>query len=409
MNTTKCLLKRANVSRRYIGLAALLLTGCTDDYGPLQFVQSLSPRTHVPQLLADGEGQPALAYVQSDDSNSTLKWARWQNREWQDHLSIASDSAMLVNWADRPQMAFGLNGEVYAHWITVDPRGDFTYDIAAVRSMDYGHTWSGPTRPHQDTAIAEHGFAQWLPHENGAQMVWLDGRDFDGHPDPSQARMELRMNNWTREGWQEESLLDSSVCTCCPMTAAATSDSTYELIYRDRLPVEIRDFSRLQINVQSGECSASKLLHEDGWKIAACPVNGASLAQNNDRFLAVWYTAAGNEPTIYHAWRNPADSEYSDPKPLHVNAPLGRIATAVDGHGEFYAVWLETNATGGVNWVGKHWNNQGLPLTKSPEVLVPASERRAGGFPALVGLDSGVLLAWTNPSPEPHVMTGLWK
>ena len=393
-----------------IAFIALLIAGCTEDDTPLHSVQSLPSQTHVPQLLADAEGLPALLYVQSMDSTPTLQWARWQDGEWQDHRSIASDPAMLINWADRPQMVFGSNGAAYAHWLTVDPRGDFAYGIAAVRSTDGGRTWSAPARPHQDTAIAEHGFAQWLPYRDGAQLVWLDGRDFDGHPDPSQARMELRMNNWpAQEKWEKEAVLDSSVCTCCPMTAAQTSTGTYELIYRDRTADEIRDFSRMNIDAAGGSYEASGPLHDDGWQIAACPVNGASLAANDERVLAVWYTAAGDQPQVLSAWRNHDESGFGNPRALHTNTPLGRISTASDEAGQLYAVWLQTNETGGVDWVGMRWNAAGEPFTEEPEVLVAASERRAGGFPALVGLRKGAMLGWTNPNPEPHVMTGLWK
>jgi len=132
------------------------------------------------------------------------------------------------------------------------------------------------------------------------------------------------------------------------------------------------------------------------------------LAANADRVLAVWYTAAGNGPQVLAAWRAHDDTQYGDPFALHTHAPLGRIATAADDEGRFYAVWLQTNETGGVDWVGMRWDAAGKRLTEEPEVLVAASERRAGGFPALVGLEEGAMLGWTNPSPEPHVMTGIW-
>lgn len=52
-----------------IAFIALLIAGCTEDDTPLHSVQSLPSQTHVPQLLADAEGLPALLYVQSMDSN----------------------------------------------------------------------------------------------------------------------------------------------------------------------------------------------------------------------------------------------------------------------------------------------------------------------------------------------------
>jgi len=388
---------------------ALLLVGCSGGSNPLLHLNSLPDQTQVPQLLRSPDGVPALAYVETIDSGHQFAYRLWKGSGWGESVAIGTDTAMLVNWADRPQLAFGPAGSAYAHWLTLDDRGDFAYGISATRSSDNGQTWSAPSRPYSDTAVAEHGFAQWLPYDDGAQLVWLDGRDFDGHPDPSQARMEVRMNEWPADGgWSAETVLDSSACTCCPMTAVQTPTGAYELIYRDRTADEIRDFSRLHIDPVASSSEARGPLHDDGWQIAACPVNGASLAANADRVLAVWYTAAGNGPQVLAAWRAHDDTQYGDPFALHTHAPLGRIATAADDEGRFYAVWLQTNETGGVDWVGMRWDAAGKRLTEEPEVLVAASERRAGGFPALVGLEEGAMLGWTNPSPEPHVMTGIW-
>ena len=389
---------------------ALFLVGCSTGGDPLLQLNSLPDQTQVPQLLRSPDGTPALAYVEASDGGHRFAYRLWQGSDLGKAIAIGTDTAMLVNWADRPQLAFGPAGSAYAHWLTFDNRGDFAYGICATRSADGGQTWSAPSRPHGDTAVAEHGFAQWLPYDGGARLVWLDGRDFDGHPDPSRARMEVRMNDWPADrGWSAETVLDSSACTCCPMTAVQTPTGAYELIYRDRSADEIRDFSRMHINAAGGSYEVRGPLHDDGWQIAACPVNGASLVANGDRVLAVWYTAAGNDPQVLAAWRAHDDTQYGDPFELHTHAPLGRIATAADDAGQFYAVWLQTNETGGVDWAGMRWDAAGKRLTEEPEVLVAASERRAGGFPALVGLEEGAMLGWTNPSPEPHVMTAIWQ
>ncbi|MGB1383946.1 MAG: hypothetical protein ACPG66_03075 [Flavobacteriales bacterium] len=390
-----------------------VLCGCREADTPLTQLCTLPAGTQVPQLLAGPDSQPVLAFVQIDESGGrthAFQCMTWSGNGWENLATVGTDTSMLVNWADRPQLAFGRDGQAFGHWLTLDDRGDFVYSISTVRSEDGGRTWSNPTRPHNDTAVAEHGFAKWLPTEQGACLVWLDGRDFDGHPDPSQARMEVRMNCWPQgDSWQTEVVLDSSACTCCPVTVAPTSDTEYELIYRDREPGEIRDFSRMNIDASAGTWASLGTLHRDGWEIAGCPVNGAALVGNGQRFLASWYTAANNEPRILAAWREAGAASFDEPTTQHTFDPLGRVDVAVDGRGHFYSVWLQANSTGGVDWVGMHWDNFGNPVRMGPEILVAASEQRAGGFPALTGLDEGVLLAWTNPRPSPHVMTAVWR
>lgn len=390
----------------------LMLLGCQPAPDPFRQVQHLPLNTSVPCLTLGPDGEPILCYVRSDSGTHRLEHRAWNGQQWGEVRSIAEDSLMLVNWADRPQLAFGPNGTAFAHWLRIDERGDFAYSIQASRSQDQGKSWSAPEQPHQDSSIAEHGFAQWMPFEGGAALAWLDGRDFDGHSDPGSARMEVRSATWLNgEPWSEEIVLDSSACTCCPMATLPLGSSQYELVYRDRLQGEIRDFNRIEIDARSQEFRNLGALHTDGWEIAACPVNGASMCQNSERVLAVWYTAAQDEARIKMAWRmkgEKGEAAFQEPLELHQNPPLGRITCATDDQGHFYAIWLETNATGGVDWMGHHWDAHGTPINPTPVPLIPASERRAGGFPTAMGIEQGVLVAWTNPFPSPHVMTAVW-
>jgi hypothetical protein len=133
------------------------------------------------------------------------------------------------------------------------------------------------------------------------------------------------------------------------------------------------------------------------------------MSQNAERTLAVWYTAAEDSARVRFAWREAGAIAFDQPHDLHQNAPLGRVTTATDERGHFYAMWLETNETGGIAWMGQSWDASGTAVDPAPVPLIPASDSRAGGFPSAVGLDAGVLVAWTNPFPEPHVMTAVWQ
>lgn len=392
-----------------LGAATALICSCGSNPSDLQFMQAPDAGTAVPLLTKVADGTPALLFVQSNDTTHQLMYRSWEAGSWGAARAIAEDSAMLVNWADRPQLAFGPDGAAYAHWLRLDERGDFAYTIQAVRSDDAGKSWSEPVSPHQGGQVAQYGFAQWMPFDGGAALAWLDGRDFDENPDPSAARMEVRLAQWHADNsWSGETVLDSSACTCCPLATLVHPSGPVELVYRDRLEGEIRDFNRILVEPASGSFQDLGPLHRDGWEIAACPVNGASLSKNSERTLAVWYTAAEDTARVRFAWREAESAAFDAPHDLHQNAPLGRVATATDQRGHFYAMWLETNETGGIAWMGQSWNAQGAAVYPAPVALIPASESRAGGFPTAVGLETGVLVAWTNPFPEPHVMTAVW-
>ena len=113
--------------------------------------------TALPGLTAGPEG-PALLFVQEKGDTVNLRWASWDGERWSDTVTIAKGTDFLVNWADRPALAFGDGDDAHAHWLQVDPRGDFAYSIQTTHSADGGTTWSAPDVPHRDTAVAEHGF-----------------------------------------------------------------------------------------------------------------------------------------------------------------------------------------------------------------------------------------------------------
>lgn len=366
--------------------------------------------TALPGLTDSPEG-PALLFTREHGDSTSLHWARWAEGAWTDTVFIAGGTDILVNWADRPALAFGPDGQAHAHWLEIDPRGDFTYGIRTVHSMDGGQLWSVPDRPHRDTAVAEHGFGQWMVDGQGTAFGWLDGRRFDGHPDPAKAPMEVRAAQWRPEsGWSAEVVLDSSACTCCPLAAAPWAGG-HLLAYRDRTTEEVRDFSGIVVRAAPNgipESTDGPLpIGSDGWRIAGCPVNGASLSASEERLLAVWFTAAGDSARVRSAWLTP-EGRWSPPEDLHGGSAVGRVTAARDGLGRFHAVWMERRGDAAI-LVGRSWDAAGRSLQPSPVALTGVDAARAGGFPSMVGLEQGgVLLAWTETGKETHVRTALW-
>jgi sorbitol-specific phosphotransferase system component IIA len=70
------------------------------------------------------------------------------------------------------------------------------------------------------------------------------------------------------------------VCECCQTLAAVTSEGVI-IAYRDRSPSEVRDI--YYVRRQNGAWSALQAIHEDGWEITACSVNGPSVAADGSR------------------------------------------------------------------------------------------------------------------------------
>jgi len=376
----------------------------------LTHLRSFATGTRLPGLAASADG-PALLFVEESKDSATIAWARWDGNEWVDTNHIHSGTDLLLNWADRPGMAFGPEGAAHAHWLEVDPRGDFTYGIRTVHSEDGGSSWSPPDVPHGDTAVAEHGFGQWMVNAEGVVFAWLDGRRFDGHPDPAKAPMEVRAAQWRpASGWSEEVVLDDNACTCCPLSSTPVQGG-HLLAYRDRTPGEVRDFSGVVVRPSNQgppivTLSTAPLGH-DGWQIAGCPVNGSALTSSGGLALALWFTNANDSARIRSAWRMP-DGSWTEVTDLQQSSAVGRVAAAVDGAGRFHGIWMERRESGAV-LMGQCWDQQGISLIPDPIELTGVDAGRAGGFPTVVGLqEGGILLSWTSTGKEARVHTARW-
>ena len=70
---------------------------------------------------------------------------------------------------------------------------------------------------------------------------------------------------------QTETLIAPRVCECCSTAAAVTSDGILAA-FRGRSGNEVRDIYVARLI--NGRWSAPAVVHDDGWRIEACPING---------------------------------------------------------------------------------------------------------------------------------------
>ena len=170
------------------------------------------------------------------------------------------------------------DGTLVAHWLQKSGLGTYAYDVRLSYSTDDGKTWAESFTPHHDGTQTEHGFASLFQTPGaGLGLVWLDGRAM--RPETSGATasgdpgaMSLRFATFDRQWTQTSEMgVDLRVCECCPTTAAVTADGVITA-FRNRGDEEIRDIyvSRFE----HGTWTEPRAVHDDGWQINGCPVNG---------------------------------------------------------------------------------------------------------------------------------------
>jgi hypothetical protein len=159
---------------------------------------------------------------------------------------------------------------------------------------------------------------------------------------------------------------------------------------------------------RDGRWEAPRPLHVDGWKIAACPVNGPRLAQAGDRTGAVWFTGADGKSRVNVATSPDQGQSFGPPTRLDLGRPQGRVDATALPDGTLAFTWLEMAGADGTAG-GIQLRMLALDGKLSDSVLLaPTGTTRATGFPRLVWLEGKkLLLAYTQAGEPTRLVTRL--
>jgi hypothetical protein len=370
-----------------------------------------------PFLAPMPDGQVLLSWVEKRAAGGAVRCAVWNGRAWSAPRTVVESERLLVNWADVPSMCVLQNGTWVAHWGETRPGSAYASDVKLAFSRDAGATWSAPVTPYADTAAAERGFASLVPLDRGGRGVavaWLDGRamkppaESAGEPEGD---MQLRLNAVEEDGsLLEEMLLDERVCDCCP-TAAVPARDTWVLVYRDRSESEVRDIAI------SGVLQGP--LHNDGWKIAGCPINGPAIAlllpagrsieagarpvSSPETFAVAWFTGAHDSARVYAGFYG-GPSGFGKHALVDAARPVGRPAVARIDQGRVLVAWLASNGT--------RTDLKVRQVSVSGALGPPVSVGRdvaPRSFPRLATSGGKMMLAWVTSGPQSRVHTALLR
>jgi hypothetical protein len=330
-----------------------------------------------------------MTWLEKTSGGHALKFAKFDGKKWTDPSVIVADVPFFVNWADFPSVLALDNGMLVAHWLQQSGKGKYAYDVMISTSKDFGKTWSAGVRPHRDGIEGEHGFVSLIPAPSGFEAIWLDSRKFNVKDLHSmQNEMQLMSSVFSNGSFGPEKLLDSRVCDCC-QTSAAFNDKDAIVMYRDRSEQEIRDIS--YVKREGNKWSSPKSLHADQWKIAACPVNGPSVAINGKNVAVTWFTAAGDKPQVFASFSSDSGATFGKPVRIDAGNPAGRVDVKWIANGSAYVSWLENKEKGADIMVRKIKNGK----AETPIVVAPSTGARASGFPRLAAWENGAIIAWT--------------
>ena len=373
------------------------------------------PGSGEPNLFAAQDGRVYLTWFEQAPEGdghvlrlSTLDPGRSEG--WSTPRTVAEARDFWVNWADFPSVHVLPEGLLAVHWPERSGSGTYDYDVMVSWSEDGGDTWSQPVTPHRDGVSAEHGFVSFFPVDGRTLgAVWLDGRHYAGWDEthgqvghigrPDDPEMSLRFTtlipaNPPEAGLGAEELLDARICDCC-QTSAALTDRGPVVVYRDRSPEEIRDISILRR--EGDQWTAPRPIHEDGWEIAACPVNGPMVAAQGEQVAVAWFTAQGDRPRVQVAFSTDAGDTFSEPIQVDDGDPGGRVALVLLASGDAVVSWLERRSGGGeILMRSVSAQGRGRSQLGAISVVAESSTVRSSGFPRMVRSGDHMIFAWTD-------------
>jgi len=360
------------------------------------------------------DGSMTLSWLERQaDSSVALRLATLaaDGVTWSTPSEIVRRTDLFVNWADFPSVVPLGEGRLLAHWLQRSGSGRFAYDVHLSESRDGGLTWGASALPHAAGVPAEHGFVTILPTGNGgARIALLDGTagarladsirmstgkaPAEGHG----GAMQLGFAEWEDGRVTGTRILDPRTCDCCQTSSAMTSKGPI-VVYRDRSADEVRDMS--VVRLVNGEWTLPAPLHDDGWKIDYCPVNGPAVSAIGDTVVAVWFTGAQDTSRVNVAFSTDAGASFSAPVRADGGSPAGRVDVELLGGGAALVSWIERVGGDTAEVRARVMRRDG---SSGPHVTVsPSSGTRSSGFPRMARTDDGVLIAWTIPGKPSRV------
>jgi hypothetical protein len=165
------------------------------------------------------------------------------------------------------------------------------------------------------------------------------------------------------------------------------------VVYRDRSPDEIRDI--YVTRKVGGAWTAGAPVHSDSWKIAACPVNGPSVAAAGRRVAVAWFTAANDSPRVKLAFSDDGGAKFDGPIRVDGGNPAGRVDVAMLPDGSAFVTWIER--TGGDTAAVQSRRVPRDGKIGAAATIGSSSAARASGFPQIAVTGSDVFFAWTVP------------
>jgi hypothetical protein len=229
-------------------------------------------------------------------------------------VMVNQQAGVATAWRGDPPSVAVADKSVYVLWTArVESDGKKGTDIYLSVSQDSGKTFDSTVKVNDDKLPGAHGMHSLAVAKDGKIYVaWLDERNVAA-PQPSkhagghhmESNRELFISYSTDGGktFSKNQKVAENACPCCKTALAVSSDGTLYASWRQVLPGNFRHIAVASSTDGGASFSSPVIVSDDKWVLQGCPVSGPSLSTTADGTLkVVWYAAGeGDAPGLYFA------------------------------------------------------------------------------------------------------------
>jgi hypothetical protein len=268
-----------------------------------------------------------------------------------------------------------------------DSKAMFAGSVYYTQSFDESQTWSEPKAiPGDKNEDNSHAFPQAILLPDGeVAAAWLDGRHHLNH-----SSMYFAKTNGD-EGFGKDKIIGGPSCQCCKIGMYVDAEDILHIAYRGIEGDNIRDIHHFSSADNGASFSDVSIVSNDQWHINACPHNGPSLTQMDNKLRILWFTGQG-EAGVYMASSPDEGTHFSPRQKLSNYAKHLYLASAGN---TTLALWEEPFTTDDHHYTRVKLSMLSADSQVRSDYLSPENVKAA--MPYLLERDNGTIVAmWTQ-------------
>ena len=324
-----------------------------------------------PQAALDERGMLHLVYFTGEPQGGDIYYVRRDSgkTEFSSPMRVNSEpgSAVAIGTIRGAHLAVGKNGRVHVAWNGRHKPGGHDAPMLYARMNDARTSFDPQRNVMRFSGGLDGGGSIAADKSGNVYVAWHGKGDKEGEENRRVwvARSTDEGKTFSREAaaWNEP----TGACGCCGMRAFADRQGRVHLFYRAATERVDRDMYLLS-SENRGQSFSGTLL--DKWKLNACPMSSAALADGANGLLAAWET----QGQVYFASLDLKKPQPVSPIPAAgVTGKRKHPVIAANSRGEMMLVWTEGagwKKGGSLAW--QVYDSQGKPIgEKGADLGIP--------------------------------------